>query len=314
MKLKIAIMGAGSLGCFFGACLTRAGNDVTFIARGATKEALRKNGVTINSKELGDFTTQVKVTDKPDEVGPVDLIVFCVKTYDLESAAQQLQPLIGLDTLIIPVQNGVDASERIASVVGVKHVLGAVTWTNASAKAPGVITHGGSSRLIFGDLYGVASDKLKQILMVLHDAGLSGAEVHPHVKTAIWEKFVTIAAVNAVLALVRLPAGPVQDCPETWDLLRGAMEENAAVASAAGVSLPKSYVDDSLRMLRGYAAYARPSMLVDLTLGRRLELEAMIGAVVRLGKELGVETPINYTIYRALKPYENGSPPIPVAP
>jgi 2-dehydropantoate 2-reductase len=188
---------------------------------------------------------------------------------------------------------------------------------NASVEAPGVVFHGGSTRLIFGALHeGEAADSqndgARQVLRVLHGAGLRGAELHPNMGRAVWEKFVSVAAINGVFALTRLHAGPLRECRETWELLRRAMEEDEAVAAAKGVPMPLAYVDRTLDMLRGYSPWARPSMLVDLEAGRRLELDALTGTVVRLGREVGVETPIGSTIYAALKPYEDGTPKKPI--
>ena len=178
---------------------------------------------------------------------------------------------------------------------------------------PGVIIHGGSTKLIFGELAGGVTSRSEEILTVFKNAKIA-AELHPNVREAIWEKLVANSAFNGVCSLIRLPAGPIRDSPEAMQLIRDTMKENVAVAKACGIKMPERFVDDAMKMLEGYASWAMPSMEVDLLAGHRLELDAMIGAIVRLGREKGVETPINSTIYRALKPYLNGTPPNPTPP
>ncbi len=311
--MRIAIFGAGAEGGLFGALLAKAGNDVIFIARGQTLNALRSNGMHVKSQSLGEISLRVDATDRPSEVGPVDLIMCCVKTYDLDVATKQMLPLVGGDTAILPIQNGVDAAEYIGQTVGIEHVLGGVSWVNAIAEKPGVIAHGGSTRLIFGELAGGISVRTERIHKVLTNAKIA-AELHSNIREALWEKLVVNSAAAGIFSLTRLPAGPVRDCPDTWQLLLDTIKENAEVAKACGIALLSDFVANVTKVLEGYPKWTRPSMQVDLMAGRRLELEAVIGAVVRLGREHGVETPINNTIYRALKPYLNGAPSIPAPP
>jgi 2-dehydropantoate 2-reductase len=313
MPVRIAVVGVGAEGGFFGALLANAGNDVTLIARGQNLDALRTNGLFIKSNSLGDIRLSVKATDRPAEVDPVDLIMFCVKTYDLDSAAQQMSPLIRKGTVIIPVQNGVEAADRIGKIVGSEHLLGGVSWVSARVEKPGVIIHGGSTRLVFGELAGGVTRRTEEISKVLKGANIA-AELHPNIRQALWEKMVSNAAAAGVFSLIRLPAGPVRDCPDSMQLLRDTMEENVVVAKACGVAISERFVDDTMRELKGYASWVRPSMLVDLMAGHRLELDATVGTIVRLGREKGVETPINSTIYRALLPHANGAPPNPTPP
>jgi len=311
--MRIAVVGIGAEGGFFAALLANAGNDVTLIARGQTLDALRANGIFVKSKTLGDIKLSLIATDRPADVNPVDLIMFCVKTYDLDSAAQQMQPLISEGTVIIPVQNGVEAADQIGKIVGLDHLLGGVSWVSARVEKPGVIIHGGFTRLVFGELAGGVTRRAEQISKVLKGANIA-AELHPNIRQALWEKMVSNSAAAGVFSLIRLPAGPVRDCPDSMQLLRDTMEENVCVAKACGVAIPERFVDDTMKMLEGYASWVRPSMLVDLMAGRRLELESTIGTIVRLGREKGVETPINSTIYRALLPHSNGAPQNPTPP
>jgi 2-dehydropantoate 2-reductase len=311
--MKIAVVGIGAQGGFFGALLANAGNDVTLIARGQTLDALRANGLFVKSNEVGNIKLSVKATDRPSEVGPVDLIMFCVKTYDLESTAQQISPLISEGTVIIPVQNGIEAADKIGKIVGLEHILGGVSWVNARVEKPGAIIHGWSTRLIFGELTGGVTKRAEEVSKVLKEANIA-AELHPNIRQALWEKLISHSAIQGISSLIRLPKGPIRDCPDSWQLLRDTIEENVAVAKACGVTVPERFVDDTMKMIDGYAAWARPSMQVDLMAGRRLELDAMIGTIVRLAREKRVETPINSTIYRALLPHLNGTPSNPTPP
>ena len=308
--MKIAIMGAGGEGGFFGSRLTQSGNDVTLIARGQTLATLRSNGLTVKSGMFGNVTILVKATDRPEEVGYVDLVMFCVKAYDLELAASQMKSLVGPSTLVLPVLNGIDIADRIGEVVGLEHVLGGLSWVNASVEKPGVVNHGGSARLIFGELDGLNTERSRSLQSTLKDAGIN-AELHPKIRTALWEKFVAICAINGVFSLARLPAGPICECPTTWELLRLTMEEGISVAREVGISLPTDFTHNNREVLKSYKPWTRPSMLVDLVAGRRLELEALNGTLCKLGREKEVETPVNNTIYMALKPYENGAPSVP---
>ena len=299
-------MGAGAEGGFFGALLARAENDVTMIARGQTLDALRTNGIYMKSTVFGEVKLPVKATDKPSDLNPVDLILFCVKTYDLEVAARQMLPLVGGGTVVIPVQNGIEAADQIGEIVGHEHVLGGVSWVNARVEKPGVIFHGGSARLVFGELGGGVSSRVEQLSGALKEAGIA-VELHLNIRHFMWEKLVANSAISGVFSLIRLPFGSIRVCSDSMQLMRDAIMENAAVARACGVDLPEKFVDDTMKMLDGYSDQAMPSMEVDLLAGRRLELDAMIGAIVRMGREKGVQTPINSTIYRTLLPHINGT-------
>ena len=311
--MKVAIMGAGGQGCFFGACLANAGNDVTFIARGATLEALKKNGVTLKSKKLGNMSPSIKATSNPSEVGPVDLILLSVKYYDLATASEQLKPMIGEDTIILPILNGVDVAQKVGDIVGSSHMLGGVSWVNTAIEAPGVVNHGGLARIVFGEPNGGSSERVRRLDAVLRGAGLD-SEPSEDVKREIWGKFVINGPGSCVMALTRLPAGPLRETPETWSLIKRAIMEADLVARGYGVVLPEDHVDKFLEAFMGYAPWAKSAILQDLEAGRRLELEALVGSVVRLGRECGVPSPINDTIYAALKPYEWGKPVLPKIP
>lgn len=310
--MRIAVMGSGGMGGYFGGLLARAGKDVTFVARGAHLAAIRAQGLTVRSAQAGDFSVQVPAIDDPATIGEVDLVLFCVKTYDLESAAQQIRPLIGDHTLVLPVQNGIESPDRIARIVGPAHVLGGVSYVGASIQSPGVIVQAGiSGKLLYGELTAGTSSRAAQLLATFQEAGIQ-AEHHSNIRTAMWEKFIVVCATGGVMALMRLPLGPIVDCAESRALFLSTMKEVEAVARAKGMVLP----DGTAQRLFDYlvanmAPSGRSSQAIDLAAGRRLELEALNGAVVRLGREAGVPTPLNFAIYAALKPYINGPPALP---
>jgi 2-dehydropantoate 2-reductase len=305
--MRIAVMGSGGMGGYFGGLLTQAGEDVSFIARGTHLEALRAHGLTIQSRVTGDFTLAVNATDDPRAVGEVDLVLMCVKTYDLDAAAAQMLPLVGPRTMILPLQNGIDSAERLARVVGPEGILGGVAYVIATRVAPGVITHFGLNKIIFGELSGGTSRRTEQLRDMFGRTAIIG-ELHPDIRVPQWEKLVLLAASGGVMSVTRLPAGPILDCPETSALLRGVMEEAAAVGRALGIPLPEDCVDRHMSMAARQDRSARSSMLTDILAGHRLELDALNGTVVRLGQTLGIPTLLNFAVYAALKPYVDGPP------
>jgi 2-dehydropantoate 2-reductase len=305
--MRIAVMGAGGMGGYFGGLLARAGEDVTLIARGAHLAALRDDGLTVKSTRSGAFVIPVKATDRVDEIGVVDLVLFCVKTYDLEFAAAQIRPLVGNQTLILPLQNGIDAGQRISALVGSGRVLGGISYVGAHIETPGVIYQGGvSGKLILGDLDGDNDAPLYDLLAVLRRAGID-AELHEQIALALWEKFILVCATGGVLALVRLPFGPAMACAETRQLMAGVMQEVESVALAQGVAIRPGTADRQFNyLLAQMDPTGRSSQLTDLLAGRRLELESLNGTVVRLGEANHLPVPLNFTIYAGLKPYVEG--------
>ncbi|UCD70762.1 MAG: 2-dehydropantoate 2-reductase [Syntrophobacterales bacterium] len=295
------------MGGFFGGILARRAKDVTLIARGAHLEAMRTNGLTVKSELYGDFTVPVQATVDPREVGPVDLILFCVKTYDLEAAAKQSRPLLGENTLVIPVQNGIEVPDQLAQLLGGEHILGGLTYVAGSIEAPGIVAQRGvTGELIFGELQGGKSPRVERVLGALRKAGLD-ATLEADIRRKMWEKFIVICATGGVLAVLRQPFGPVFASPETSQLMQETMKEVYAIAQASGIELPNGIVCRLLEfMKRNLHPTAKSSMLQDLLAGRRLELEYLNGAAVRLGRKLKIDTPVNFFIYAALKPYVQG--------
>ncbi len=306
--MRIAIMGSGGVGGYFGGLLAQAGEEVTFVARGDHLEALRTHGLTIRSRLTGDFTRAVSATDTPGTIGEVDLVLFCVKTYDLDAAAAQLLPLIGPHTMVLPLQNGIDSPERLVRILGPNSVLGGVAYVISTCVAPGVIAHYGLNRIIFGERNGGTSKRTEQLRDMFSRTAITG-ELHPDIRVPLWEKFILLAASGGVMAMTRLTTGQILACPETSALFRGAIEEAAAVGRALGVPLPKDCVDQHWALMSGLDPSTRGSMSHDVMAGRRLELESLNGTVVRLGRQAGVATPLNFAVYAALKPYIEGAPP-----
>ena len=305
--MKIAVMGAGGQGGLFGGLLWRAGEDVTLIARGPHLEAIKTRGLTLKTAGPKVFTVDIAATDDASAVGPVDLLLFCVKMYHLEAAAADAGPLVGPDTVILPVQNGIAAPGRLGEIFGADRVLGGVSYHQGTVEEPGLISYGRvRGKLYLGEPGGGTSPRADSIGSVLAGAGID-AEVHTNIRVAMWRKFVLICATGGVLAYYREPVGPVLGDPDGRALLLGVMEEVERVARAGGIDLPEDTAASTLAFIEDNSAPdTRSSQLEDLLAGRRLELEWLNGEVVRLGRELGVPTPLNLRIYEALKPYLDG--------
>jgi 2-dehydropantoate 2-reductase len=248
----------------------------------------------------------VSATDDPGTVGETDLVLFCVKTYDLDTAAAQLSPLIGPHTMVLPLQNGIDSAERLARIIGPQGVLGGVAYVVSTRMAPGVIVHHGLNKIIFGECNGGTSQRTEQLRDMFRQTAIV-AELHPDIRVPLWEKFILLAATGGVMAMTRLSIGPIRACAETSALFRGVIEEAEAVGRALGIPLPKDCVEQQWALVSGLDPSARGSMSHDVMAGRRLELEALNGTVVRLGRQVGIATPLNFAVYAALKPYIGGA-------
>jgi 2-dehydropantoate 2-reductase len=306
--MKIAVMGAGAIGGYFGGRLAKAGFDVSFIARGAHLDVIRKNGLKVLSP-LGDFTIHpATVTDDPAEVGPVDVILFMVKNYDTLRAAEQIRPLVGPDTAIIPFQNGVEARAMLSNVLGARHVLGGVAFIPASIQKPGVIKHNAElAKLVFGEFDKQITPRALSFLDALEKAGVTG-EIPADISMVLWSKLMFLTSMSAINCITRQPVGLVQSDGETIALYMDAMREVAAVAVAHGVSLGEEAIADNMALAKSFPPNNKTSMFQDLEAGQRLEIDYLSGAVVRLGREKGIETPIHRTAWVAIKPWINGPP------
>lgn len=304
--LRIAVMGTGGVGGYFGARLAEVGYALYFIARDAHLAALRQNGLLLRSM-LGDaHVVGATATDNPAEIGPVDVVMFTVKLYDTESAAALCKPLVGPDTVVISFLNGIDSEQALGCVVGDEHVAGGVARISASIESPGVIAHHGEfASLEFGELDGGESERLARFLAACEDAGIQ-ARMSPTIVQSIWRKFVFLSSFAAVTTLTRLPIGPIRDSPPTFSLFERAVHEVVAVADAKGVELAHDEADKVIKFTREMDGDIKASMLVDLERNRRLEVEWLSGAVVRLGLELGIATPVHEMVLAALLPHALG--------
>ncbi len=306
--MKVAVYGAGALGGYFGARLAAGGADVTLIARGAQLVALRAEGLRVRSP-LGDLQLRLAAVSDPSEVGPVDLVLFCVKSYDTEEAAGQLGPLLGPETAVLSLQNGIDNEDQIAAVIGRDHVVGGVAFIFVALAAPGVVEHTGTtSRIVFGELDGRPSDRAQRILDALVAGGVN-AEMTADIRAQLWTKFSFICAVAGMTAAVRLPLGPIRDDPASWGMFRSILEEVTALAGAEGVDLAPDLVDRQIALASGLAADSYSSLYHDLVNGRRMELEAIHGTVVSRARAIGLAAPACQATYAILRPWADRNRP-----
>ena len=306
--MRIAVMGTGSIGGYFGGMLARAGNDVTLIARGPNLDAITSSGLKV-VRDDEEFTVRCQATDDPSAVGPVDLVLLCVKAYQNKIAVPMMQPLVGPDTSVLCLQNGVDSYVPVGNVLGESSVLPGAAFIEAGVLAPGVVKQtGGIVRIILGETDGTDSERCRAIQGVLVDAGVP-AEALSDIKTGLWGKFLFIATMAGVTSIARSPLAELLVQPHWRSVVLGCMAEIEAVGRADGVDLPKDIVSDTVTYIDGQLGAMEASMYVDLLAGRPLELDALNGAVVRVGKDTGTATPINDVIYAMLKPLEEGSSP-----
>ena len=302
--MKILIMGTGGVGGYYGGLLAQQGNDVTFVARGEHLKAMQNEGLKVKSVH-GDFTVSpAQATDDPATVGTVDLVLFCVKTYNTDDAAQAIRPAVGPQTSVMSLQNGIDAAERIGKVIGEEHVIGGATWLSSAVEAPGVIKQISQfRRIVFGEMAGGMSERIQSIYEVLKSTGIT-VEVSENIQKILWTKFVFISAASSLGSLTRLPMGDHRSVPETRKVISGVMQEVEAVAHAAGVTLDPDVVQKSLEFMDSAAPHIKPSMQLDVETGRRTELESMVGVIGRKGRQLGVPTPVADFVYASLLPVE----------
>jgi 2-dehydropantoate 2-reductase len=305
--MRIVVMGAGGTGGYFGAKLARAGEDVTFVARGAHLAAIREHGLRVQSAIEGEWTVRTPVVERVEGLPLADLILFCVKSFDTESAGEVIRPLIGPRTGVLSIQNGVDNEERLLRILGAGHVMGGVAQVFATIEEPGMIRHTLLGRIIFGEMDGEESERARAFLAACGRAGIP-AEMTRDIVRALWEKYVFLAAQAGLTALTRCPAGVIRRLPETRRMYRLLLEEMAALGGAAGAGLDDGIVDGCLDLLDRLGADAYTSLHHDLAHARRLELEALHGHAVRLGERHGIPTPMLFAVYAALRPHRDGAP------
>ncbi|HEY0521867.1 MAG TPA: 2-dehydropantoate 2-reductase [Stellaceae bacterium] len=312
--MRIAVFGTGGVGGYFGGRLAAAGNDVTFIARGAHLAAIRRDGLAVESANGAIRIAPAQATDDPAAIGPVDLVMLCVKLWDTEDTIAALPPLLGPDTAVVSFQNGIEAVPTLTARLSgtAARVLGGVAQIAAAIERPGVIRHTGTlARLIVGETGG-GGDRTEQpraasIVAAIQAAGID-ALLSPDIGKAIWEKFVFLASFSGMTALTRLPKGPITAEPATRAMLAAAIGEACAVAQAHGAALASDHAERAMALVDKLPAEMKSSMLVDLEQGRRLELPWLSGATVRLGEAAGVATPVHGAIAAALAPYAQGRP------
>jgi 2-dehydropantoate 2-reductase len=301
--MRIAVVGAGAVGGYFGAFLARAGHDVRFIARGAHGEAIRAHGLTIRGP-LGEFTAHGPVSASTADGGRVDLVLHAVKSYDNATALPLLAPLVGKDTVVLTLQNGVDGPDEAAAVVGREAVLGGAAYIATSIVAPGVIEQTGTyRRIVFGEVFSpssTVSDRARRIEQEMKAADIE-ADARADARGPLWEKFVYLAPFAGVTGASRQPIGVVRSNPASRQLLFDAFAEVDRVGRAEGVALPPDLLNRIVAYVDDVPASMRSSLLIDLSKGKRIEVEALQGSVVRRAARVGVAVPIMSTLYAVLR-------------
>jgi 2-dehydropantoate 2-reductase len=304
MSLRVAVFGVGGVGAYFGARLAEVGNDVSFVARGAHLAAIRANGLRVDSV-LGDMLVKPKVaTDSAADVGPVDAVLLGVKTWQVADVAPALKPLLGRDTFVVPLQNGVETADLLAESLGTAHVNGGVCGGFCFIVGPGHVKHiGGITFIKFGELDGHKSERVERLRAEFAAAKVDVA-VPDDIRVALWEKLMLVVPFGGVGAVSRAPIGVIMKTPETRALIEAGMREIAAVALARGVPLAPDTVERTLTLLDGTTPTGTSSLQRDIAAGKRSELDAWTGAVVRLGARLRVPTPTHSFLYATLLPLE----------
>ena len=302
--MRFAIFGVGAVGGYFGGRLVQAGEDVTFIARGDHLNVLRKKGLRVDSIKGDAVLSSVAATDNPAEVGKVDVVVVGVKTWQVPAAAEAIQPLIGTDTMVLPLQNGVEAAYQMSQVVGSQHVCGGLAKIVAFLAGPGHIRHTGMDPYIaVGELNNLRTERVEKLLQALKHAGIT-AEMPPDITAALWQKFLFVVSWGGVGAVTRAPIGVIRTLPQTRRMLERSMLEILQVARSRQISLPEDIVSTTLNFMDTLPPNGTTSMQRDIGEGRPSEIEAWNGAVVRLGRKTGIDIPLHTFIYDCLSPLE----------
>ena len=309
--MKFAILGSGAVGGYFGAKLARSGQDVTFIARGAHLDAIRSKGLAVRSATLGDFSVRAAAESDTAKVGHVDVVMVSVKAYDNATALPMLKPMIGKDTVVLTLQNGVDSTDEVAAVAGEDHVLGGTTYVATALEGPGLIVQTGVHRsIIFGEVFGDRSRISTRVQELADVLAAADAQVTPvaDARVPIWDKFVYLVPFSGFTGSARLPIGYLWQHPQAQDMFYAASREVAAVARAEGVTISPNRFETLKDYMDHIPFTTRSSLLIDLEFGKRIEVEALQGAAIRRAAKHGVPIPIVSTLYAALKPWEKGNP------
>ena len=306
--MKFTVMGAGGVGGYFGARLAAAGHEVGFVARGRHLEAMRENGLAIRS-QLGDVELKpVRASDDPAALGAADFVLFTVKTYDCESAAVAVRPALGADTGVVPLLNGIGHLEALCRILGADRVLGGVANISALIEEPGVIRHFDRMQILrIGEMDNSASPRVLALREACLEAGID-CPVPKDIERELWQKVVMICTLAGANCLTRLPLGACRSNPATRAMMESLTAESVAVARALGVSLPEDQEIRTMAVLDKLPAPMKASIFAALERGDRLEASALNGAIDRLGREAGVDTPTHRAVHAALAPHENGAP------
>jgi 2-dehydropantoate 2-reductase len=304
--MRFAILGSGAVGGYYGARLARAGHDVTFVARGRHLNAIRERGLQIRSSMLGDFTVKAPAEGDTTRVGVVDVVIVAVKTYDNESALPLLKPMLGPSSAVLTLQNGVDSAAEVAAVVGEEAVVGGATYIATAVSEPGVIEQTGTHRrIVFGEVFG-ALPRLSGRVSQMHEA-FAGADIQSEPtddgRVPVWEKFIFLVTVAGFTGGARLPIGPMRADPFVRAQLLAGCREIEALARAEGVPVAADIIDRISAYVDGIPGTMRSSLLIDLSQGKRIEVEALQGSVVRRAQRAGLAVPIMSTLYALLKPW-----------
>lgn len=309
--MKIAVLGSGAVGGYYGARLARAGHEVTFIARGAHLEAIRERGLQIRSPALGDFVVTARAEQDTRVVGTMDVVLVAVKAYDNPTALPAIAPMLGPSTVVLTLQNGVDSAEDVAAVAGEEHVLGGTTYIATALTAPGVIEQTGTHRrIVFGEVFGElprVSDRARALHHAFVEADIQ-AEVVGDGRVPIWEKFIFLVSLAGFTGATRLPIGPVWADPFIRRQFLDGCREIETLARAEGVPVAADRIQDIEAYVESIPGSMRSSLLIDLSQGKKIEVEALQGSVVRRAANLGIPVPIMSTLYAVLKPFAAGAP------
>ena len=302
--MRVAVFGTGGVGGYFGGRLAASGQNVTFIARGRHLEAIRRDGLQVSSIN-GDFVVRPTLaTDDASAVGVVDMVLVCVKAWQVPEITDAIQPMLGAETVVVPLQNGVEAASQLGEALGQDHVVGGLCKIISAVVAPGRIQHSGIEPVVaIGEIDGSGSTRIERLGEVFRHAQIT-VELPPNIRVSIWEKFLLIAPWGGMGALTRVPVGILRAVPETRAMLERAMSEVASVASANGVDLSADVVSRTIAFIDGLPPNGTASMQRDVVAGLPSELDSQNGAVVRLGQRAGVDTPVNAFIYHSLRPLE----------
>jgi 2-dehydropantoate 2-reductase len=300
--MRIAVMGAGGVGGYFGGLLARAGHEVTFIARGAHLAAMQQHGLRVESSLDGTFTVQARAVQDTSTVGPQDLVLFTVKMYDNGPAIAAIRPLLGAETVLLTLQNGIDNGDQLVAACGAPRVMIGSAYMEGRVQSPGVVTQGGPGLAAFGERTPGLTERGQRLLNIFREAGWR-VELQENMPGMLWKKFAYIAGSAAVCTLTNCNYGEMRDVPETRALIQSAIEEVLAVGRAHGAPIMDDSLAWAMTSLENFPAAGRASLAKDFTAGARVELEGITGAVVRMAREVGVATPLNDTLYALLKPW-----------